>query len=87
MLTTIKNICFIKESNIHTMHLAIRPIVKAFEQMQESLVEAIPQVELNFLRHSLLEIVRNRLRIFSKKFSEIKSSHQRHVDILVSSLI
>ena len=29
-----ENICFIKESQTHEMHIAIRPIVRAFEQLQ-----------------------------------------------------
>ena len=30
-----ENICFIKENQIHEMHIAIRPIVRAFEQLQK----------------------------------------------------
>ena len=34
-----ENICFIKEKNIHPMHIAIRPIAKAFEKLQESFLK------------------------------------------------
>ena len=34
-----ENICFIKEENIHPMHIAIRPIAKAFEKLQESFLK------------------------------------------------
>jgi hypothetical protein len=30
-----ENICFIKEKYIHEMHIAIRPIVRAFENLQK----------------------------------------------------
>ena len=31
-----ENICFVKESNFHKKHIAIRPIASAFEKLQES---------------------------------------------------
>ena len=34
-----ENICFIKENNIHPMHIAIRPIAKAFEKLKESFLK------------------------------------------------
>ena len=34
-----ENICFIKEKQIHPMHIAIRPIVRAFEKLQESFLK------------------------------------------------
>ena len=35
ILTTKENVCFMKENQIHTMHIAIRPIVRAFENLQK----------------------------------------------------
>jgi hypothetical protein len=35
-----ENICFIKEKHIHEMHIAIRPIVKAFENLQKCFLKA-----------------------------------------------
>ena len=34
-----ENICFVKESNFHKMHIAIRPIARAFEKLQESFIK------------------------------------------------
>jgi hypothetical protein len=31
-----ENVCFIKENQIHKIHIAVRPITRAFEQLQES---------------------------------------------------
>ena len=34
-----ENVCFIKENNIHKMHIAIKSIIRAWETLQRSLVE------------------------------------------------
>ena len=34
-----ENVCFIKENNIHKMHIAIKPIIRAWETLQSSFVE------------------------------------------------
>jgi hypothetical protein len=34
-----ENVCFIKEKRIHPMHIAIRPIVRAFEKLQKSFLK------------------------------------------------
>ena len=31
-----ENICYVQETDFHKMHIAIRPITKAFEKLQES---------------------------------------------------
>ena len=31
----VENVCFIKEKHIHEMHIAIKPIVRAFENLQK----------------------------------------------------
>jgi hypothetical protein len=59
----------------------------AFGQTEKRLVETIPQVELNLLGHSLLEVGRDGLSIFGEEFSEVESSHHGQVHILVSSLL
>ena len=35
-----ENICFIREKHIHKMHIAIRPIARAFENLQKCFLKA-----------------------------------------------
>ena len=38
-VTKIEKVCFLKEIDIHPMHIAVRPIVKAWETLQNAYVE------------------------------------------------
>jgi len=50
-------------------------------------VEAIPEVDLDLLRHTLHDVVADGLGILSEKLVKIEASHALKVDVLVRLLL